>query len=122
MNVRHDIEMASLRLWFTILVLVTISTSAHAQKVYTTPYASPADAVLYETKIKSEADILIYKVDYASQVNPSKGLWQDVKFRSDADWVVYWTGRRSESSCVVYFVTYRSQATRNKCYLGSQLK
>jgi hypothetical protein len=48
-------------------------------------YASRAEILLYETK-QNQADILIYKVDYASQVNPAEGLWLDVN-KSQADWL-----------------------------------
>ncbi len=97
--------------------MVTMIACGKTQRVFTVEYASQADAVLFETKIKYEADILIYKVDYASQVNPEKGLWLDVKYKSQADWIVHWVKYRNQSSCVIYFVPYRSQATRNRCYM-----
>lgn len=100
--------------------MILIQFNGLAQKVYTVPYASGADAILFETKIKWEADILIHKIGYSSQVNPEKGLWLDVRYRSDADWIVSWSNSRSKSSCIVYFVPYRSQGKRNSCYLDSK--
>lgn len=96
------------------------SVSLNSQKVYTVSYGSQADAILYETRNKSEADIFIYKVDYASQVDAEKGLWLDVAYKSQADWLVYWAQYRSQATCKVYFVDYRSKAKRNSCFFSSR--
>ncbi len=103
-----------------VLISFVFSTPLFSQKVFTTTHASQAETLLYETNRKSEADILIYKVDYGSQVNPSEGLWLDVAYTSQADWLVYWTKYRSRADCVVYFVDYRSQAKENSCYLNGK--
>ena len=116
---RNEIESESIRWCVTLFFLATISSFANGQKVFRVDYPSQADAMLYETKNKSEADILIYKVSYASQVNPDRGLWLDVKNQSESDWKIFWAKYKNQSSCVVYFVPYRSQATRNMCYLDS---
>ncbi len=111
-----------LRCHLGILFAVTMFSCGNAQKVFTVDHPNEAQAILFETNVKSEADILIYnKIRYSSAVNPEKGLWLDVKYRSDAQWLVYWSDRRNES-CVVYFVPYRSQARRNSCYLDSDFK
>lgn len=114
-----DFGSESLRWWLTILFNVAMFACGNAQKVFTVYYPSQADAILYETKNKSEADILIYRVGFASQVNPSKGLWHDVKNRSESEWTIFWAKYRDQSLCVVYFVPYRSQATRNTCYIDN---
>lgn len=101
----------------TLYLSLMLSSPLISQNVYTVSYDSQAETRLYETKRKSEADILIYKVDYASQVNPAEGLWLDVDYTSQADWRVFWTKYRSQADCTVYFVDYRSQAKENTCYL-----
>jgi hypothetical protein len=105
------------RIFIFIFISICFSSQLISQKVYAVPYASQADAILYETKNKSEADILIYKVGYASQEDANKGLWYEVLYASQADWRIYWAKYKSQADCVVYFVDYRSQAQANDCYL-----
>ena len=59
---------------------------------------------------KSQADLLIYKVDYKSQAKGNEGLWFFVEYKSQADIKVFFVDYKSQADLKVFFVDYKSQA------------
>ena len=75
---------------------------------------------VYVTNYKSEADLVVYRCDYRSDVNGNDGLWYFVKYKSDAKKRIYFVNCRSEADVVIYFTSYRSETgwrDKSKQYL-----
>ena len=63
---------------------------------------------------KSQADLLVYKVDYKSQAKGNNGLWFFVENKSYADVKVFFVDYKSQADLKIFFVDYKSQAGWNK--------
>ena len=59
---------------------------------------------------KSQADLLVYKVNYKSQAKGNEGLWHFVEYKSQADFRVYFVDYKSQADLKIFFVEYKSQA------------
>ncbi|HEB61601.1 MAG TPA: hypothetical protein ENI82_00470, partial [Bacteroidetes bacterium] len=58
----------------------------------------------------SQADLLVYKVQYESQAGKNDGKWFFVKYESQADKKIYFVDYASQADLVIHFVDYESQA------------
>ena len=63
---------------------------------------------------KSQADLLVYKVDYKSQAKGNSGLWFFTNNKSEADVKVFFVDYKSQADLKIFFVDYKSQAGWNK--------
>ena len=59
---------------------------------------------------KSQADLLVYNVDYTSQAKYNNGLWFKVDYKSQADLKIYYTKYKSQADINIYIVEHKSQA------------
>ncbi|SMP96555.1 hypothetical protein SAMN05421679_109105 [Epilithonimonas pallida] len=60
--------------------------------------------VVYVTKNKSDADIIVKKVQYNDEVKP--GFWKEVKQKMDADLIVYISDKNTTDIKKVYFTKF----------------
>ena len=57
----------------------------------------------------SQADLLVFKVDYASQAKGNEGLWFFVGYASQADKKIFFVDYASQADLKIHFVAYASQ-------------
>lgn len=88
----------------TFLILIFGCAKISAQKVYYTKFENDADLVIYITRDKSKADLIVKKVSHDSEVKP--GFWKEVKLKADADLIVYISDRNTTDIKKVYFTKF----------------
>ncbi|MAS38519.1 MAG: hypothetical protein CMB84_00745, partial [Flammeovirgaceae bacterium] len=59
---------------------------------------------------KSQADLLVYRVDYISQAKQNIGLWFFVEHESRSDKKIFFSDYKSQADLKIFFVDYKSQA------------
>ena len=99
-----DSKTQLLKTFFTIFLLLLFSSKISAQKVYFTNFKSDAGLVVFITKNKSDADIIVKKVQYNDEVK--SGFWKEVKQKRDADLVVYISKQNTTDVKKVYFTKF----------------
>ena len=65
---------------------------------------------MFVADFQSQADLLVYKVHYASQLGKNDGNWFYVKYKSQADKTIYYCEYASQADIKIYFVKYKSQS------------
>lgn len=70
-----------------LLIFSLLTLKISAQKIYYTNFKADADLVVFITKNKSDADIIVKKVYHNDEVK--SGYWKEVKLKNDADLIVY---------------------------------
>lgn len=89
------------------LLLFSVCLKISAQKVYYTTFKADADLVVFITKNKSDADIIVKKVQFNDEVKT--GFWKDVKLKRDADLVVYVSDKNTTAIKKVYFTKFEDE-------------
>lgn len=88
---------------YTLLLFFT-SLKISAQKVYYTTFKADADLVVFITKNKSDADIIVKKVQYDDELKP--GFWKEVKQKKDSDLIVFISNKNTTDVEKVYFTKF----------------
>ncbi|MCK4989064.1 MAG: hypothetical protein KAS29_01205, partial [Bacteroidales bacterium] len=74
--------------YMSLILLMLISTSLWAQKVFRVDYKSQADLKVFVVEYESQCDLKVFFVEYESQANED-GLWFFVKYESQAEKKIY---------------------------------
>jgi hypothetical protein len=61
-------------------------------------------------KYESQADLLVYKVKYASETGNNQGKWFFTDYASQANKKIFWVDYESQAQLKIYFVPYASRA------------
>ena len=89
------------------LVTVTLgaSTTALAQKVYSTDYKYQADVNVFVTDREYKADLVVFKTkhSYNAKANENKGIWYFIKHQYDADKKIYFVDHEYQADLIIYF-------------------
>lgn len=93
----------------SLCIILMLSSTLNAQKVYNVDYESQADVKVYAVKYESQCDLTVYFVDYESQADED-GLWYWVDYESQADVNLYFVDYESQADLKIYYVEYESQA------------
>lgn len=88
----------------SFLILIFWGSKISAQKVYYTEFKNDADLVIYITKDKSKADLIVKKVSHDDEVKP--GFWKEVKLKADANLIVYISKQNTIDIKKVYFTKF----------------
>lgn len=91
----------------TFLILIFGSSKIFAQKVYYTKFKNDADLVIFITKDKSKADLIVKKVSHDDEVKP--GFWKEAKLKADAELIVFISERNTTDVKKVYFTKYNDE-------------
>lgn len=93
----------------TFLILIFWSPKISAQKVYYTKFENDADMVIYITKDKTKADLIVKKVSHNDEVKP--GFWKEVKLKADADLIVYISDRNTTDVKKIFFTKFENEVS-----------
>jgi hypothetical protein len=80
-----------------LLVLLAITVTASAQKVFSVQYGNQADVKVFVVKYENQADLKVYKVKYENQAGENNGKW-------------FFTEYSNQAEKKIYFVEYANQA------------
>lgn len=93
-----------------ILLLIQITFTCPAQKIFSTAYESQAEVKVFVVKYESQADLNVFKVKYESQAGENDGKWFFTKHESQAKKKIFFVDYESQADLKVFFVPYESQA------------
>lgn len=91
----------------TFLILIFGCAKISAQKVHYTKFKNDADLVIYITKDKTKADLIIKKVSHNDEVKP--GFWKEVKLKADADLNIFISKQNTTDIKKVYFTKFEDE-------------
>lgn len=64
---------------------------------------------------ESQADLVVYKTQYKSEVRGNDGIWHFVQYQSQAQKKIYFVKYKSQADLLIYITPYKSKAGwRNK--------
>ncbi len=92
---------------FIIVLLFNFSfVDVFAQKIFYTTFKSEAQATIYITKNRYEANWIIFNTKWSNEAK--KGIWYEVSFKNDADLILYITSHRYEADKLVFYTKYHN--------------
>lgn len=66
--------------------------------------------MVFVTKYKSDADVIVYKAVYEFDAKGNVGRWYFVDYEFESDKLVFFTKYRSLADVKVYYTPYKSHA------------
>jgi hypothetical protein len=87
-----------------LLIFSLLTLKISAQKIYYTNFKADADLVVFITNKRSNADIIVKKVQNNDEVK--SGFWKEVKQKRDADLIVYISKQNTTDIKKVYFTKF----------------
>lgn len=94
-----------------LLLFSLLAMKISAQKIYYTNFKADADLVIFITNKRSNADIIVKKVQNNDEVK--SGFWKEVKQKRDADLIVYISKQNTTDIKKVYLTKFGDEVKYN---------